>query len=47
MKPRRFYLLVFSGVGNAGEDGHAHGQVQQQYANLTVTVLQGQDGGKL
>lgn len=34
------YLLVFSRVSDAGEDGHADRQVQQQDADLPVTVLQ-------
>lgn len=43
----QLYLLVLGGVGDAGEDGHAHCQVQQQDAHLAVTVLQTQDGGQL
>lgn len=41
-----FYLFIFSSVSDAREDGHSDSQVQQQDADLTVTVLQIQDGGK-
>lgn len=36
----RLHLLIFSGVSDAGEDGDADRQVQQQDADFTVTVLQ-------
>lgn len=43
---RRFqpYLLVFSRVSEAGEDGHAHGEVEQQDSHLPVAVLWTQGG---
>ena len=38
------YLLVFSRVGEAGEDGHADGEVEQQDPHLSVAVLWTQGG---
>lgn len=37
------YLLIFSSVSDTREDGHSDCQVQQQDADLTVTVLQRPD----
>ncbi len=41
------HLFIFGGVSDTGEDGHSDSQIQQQDADLTVTVLHKQDGGKL
>lgn len=40
------YLLIFSRVSDTREDGYSNRQVEQQDADLTITVLQRQRGGK-
>lgn len=41
----KLYLFILSSVGDTREDGHSHGQVEQQDAHLTVAVLQVKHGG--